>query len=116
MIDITIQEIDAEIKRLKTLKDQKEKEELPEHKEYIGKLYKHTDGSIGKIFDVYFKDGKVRFKGQNLWFDDEDYSIINEEDIFDFCDFEVITPDVFRSIYNNWTRRIILTYGIEVSN
>lgn len=38
MICITIQEIDAEIKRLKALKDQKEKEALPEHKQYIGNL------------------------------------------------------------------------------
>lgn len=115
VICITIQEIDAEIKRLKALKDQKEKEALPEHKEYISKLYKHTDGSIGKIIDVYFKDGKVRFKGQNLWFDDEDYSIINEEDIFDFCDFDVITPEKFRSVYNDWTKQIILSYGIKES-
>lgn len=114
MICITIQEIDVEIKRLKALKDQKEKETLPEHKKYIGKLYKHTDGSIGKIIDVYFKDGKVRFKGQNLWFDDEDYSIINEEDEFKLCDFELITSDIFRSIYDNWMKRIILSYGIEV--
>lgn len=113
---MTIQEIDTEIKRLKGLKEQKEKEALPEHKQYIGKLYKHTDGSIGKIIDVYFKDGEVRFKGQNLWFDDEYYSISNDEDGFDLSDFEVITPDIFRSIFNDWTKRIILSYGIEVSD
>lgn len=114
MISITIQEIDIEIKRLKALKEEMEKKELPEYKQYVGKLYKHVDGSIGKITDAQFKEGKVRFKGQNLWFDDEYYSITNEEDGFDFCEFEIITEDVFKSIFDSWTKKIILSYGIEV--
>lgn len=115
MICITIKEIDAEIKRLKALKEQKEKETLPEYKQYVGKLYRHTDGSIGKIIDAHFKDGKIKFKGKNLWFDDDYYSITNEEDIFELCDFNIITPEKFRSIYDNWTKQIILSYGIKES-
>lgn len=115
MICITIEEIDTEIKRLKELKEQKKKETLPEYKQYVGKLYRHTDGSIGKIIDAQFKDEKIKFKGQNLWFDDEYCSITNEEDILELCDFSVITPEKFRSVFNNWTKQIILSYGIEES-
>lgn len=113
MVCITIKEIDTEIKRLKELKEQKEKEALPEYKQYVGKLYRHTDGSIGKIIDAQFKDGKIKFKGKNLWFDDDYYSITNEEDIFELCDFSIITPAQFRSVYDNWTKQIILSYGIK---
>lgn len=92
-----------------------EKEILPEHKQYVGKLYRDTEDAIGKIINTYFEEnGELRFKGHYLWFDDENYSIDNGIDEFKLCDFEIISQDEFLSIYDNWTKQILLSYGIKV--
>ena len=110
---MTIQEIDMEIRRLTELRRRKE-EEL-QNKEYTGKLYRNTNGSIGKIEGSYHQNGKTIFIGQSLWFDDEADCITNEEEHFTHDELEIITEGQFLATLNGWTKRLAASFGIKES-
>lgn len=118
MINITISEIEKEIERLQQLKNQKQKEQLSDLNKYIGKFYRGgNDGSIGKIYKVDYSNSAKDYgilRSHCLWFDDEEFAIVSDDDGLSLENIEIISEQEFVTILSEWVNRIIIFYGITL--
>ena len=108
---MTINEINKEIDRLTKLRKEMQKEELlSNYKDYIGKYYR-SEFCIGKIFVTRQNEIKVK----ELYFDDDDYEILNNIEEFDVSEIEeIISKEKFEEILDGWVIEIKNVYELQV--
>ena len=107
---MTINEINKEIDRLTKLRKEMQKEEsLSNYKDYIGKYYRN-EFCIGKIFVTRQNEIKVK----ELYFDDDNYEILNNIEEFDISEIEeIISKEKFEEILDGWVVEIKNVYELQ---
>ena len=108
---MTINEINKEIDRLTKLRKEMQKEEsLSNYKDYIGKYYR-SEFCIGKI--VVTRQNEIKVK--ELYFDDDNYEILNNIEEFDVGEIEeIISKEKFEEILDGWVAEIKNVYELKV--
>lgn len=107
---MTINEINKEIDRLTKLRKEMQKEEsLSNYKDYTGKYYR-SEFCIGKIFVTRQNEIKVK----ELYFDDDNYEILNNIEEFDVSEIEeIISKEKFEEILDGWVVEIKNVYELQ---
>ena len=105
-----INEINKKIDRLTKLRKEMQKEEvISNYKDYIGKYYK-SEFCIGKIFVTRQNEIKVK----ELYFDDDNYEILNDIEEFDVNEIEeIISKEKFEEILDGWVVEIKNVYELQ---